>query len=394
MLDSAGDIFGSTYQGGTSGDGTLFELAPNHQLLTTLLNFNLLNGANPWSLTIDNADDLFGTTTYCGESDDGTVFELATAAMSNPALYIPVRQAIFIEPIAQQGPTDTAFSGVTIGAGGTLSIAPAATSASRQLLIINGIGLSVAGAIGAWTGALSLANNDLDLAGGSLATTTNQVQQAYANGTWTGTTGITSSFAASAPSHLTALGVIQNNQSGTVLYTATNTFDRWIPNPSDILVKYTYYGDTNLDGKVDGSDYSRIDNGSLNHLTGWFNGDFNYDGIVDGSDYTLIDNAYNTQGASLATQIAAMVASRTVARTASVFCQLPVGTPSDRSSYALITPPNNLESEMFGTDDIRRRDRRDILPTAGRLSASFICRLPIPVEPRSVVGLAGECAPG
>ena len=73
---------------------------------------------------------------------------------------------------------------------------------------------------------------------------------------------------------------------------------------SDVLVKYTYYGDTNLDGKVDGTDYSRIDNGALTHATGWFNGDFNYDGIINGSDYTLIDNAFNTQGAILASAIA------------------------------------------------------------------------------------------
>ena len=38
-----------------------------------------------------------------------------------------------------------------------------------------------------------------------------------------------------------------------------------------------------------------IDNGFVNHLTGWFNGDFNYDGVVDGSDYALIDNAFNRQ---------------------------------------------------------------------------------------------------
>jgi hypothetical protein len=70
-------------------------------------------------------------------------------------------------------------------------------------------------------------------------------------------------------------------------------------------VKYTYYGDTNLDGVVDGSDYSRIDNGYLSNgaLTGWFNGDFNYDGVINGSDYTLIDNAFNTQGAQLAAEV-------------------------------------------------------------------------------------------
>ena len=55
---------------------------------------------------------------------------------------------------------------------------------------------------------------------------------------------------------------------------------------------------------MDGTDYSRIDNGYLNHLTGWANGDFNYDGVVDGSDYTFIDNAFNSQGASLAALLA------------------------------------------------------------------------------------------
>jgi hypothetical protein len=62
---------------------------------------------------------------------------------------------------------------------------------------------------------------------------------------------------------------------------------------------YTYYGDANLDGQVDASDYSLIDNGYLNGLTGWQNGDFNYDGVINGSDYTLIDNAYNMQGSQL-----------------------------------------------------------------------------------------------
>jgi hypothetical protein len=77
---------------------------------------------------------------------------------------------------------------------------------------------------------------------------------------------------------------------------------------TDVLVKFTYYGDANLDGKVDGTDYSRIDSGYLTKATGWYNGDLNYDGVVDGSDYTLMDNAFNTQGASLASLIAIQTA--------------------------------------------------------------------------------------
>jgi hypothetical protein len=77
-----------------------------------------------------------------------------------------------------------------------------------------------------------------------------------------------------------------------------------------VLVKYTYYGDANLDGAVTSADYSRIDSGYLadvsspGSVTGWFNGDFNYDGQINGSDYTLIDNAFNTQGTAIAAEIA------------------------------------------------------------------------------------------
>ncbi len=66
-------------------------------------------------------------------------------------------------------------------------------------------------------------------------------------------------------------------------------------------MKYTYFGDANLDGVVNASDYTLIDNGFNSQttgplLTGWFNGDFNYDGVINGDDYALIDNAFNTQG--------------------------------------------------------------------------------------------------
>jgi hypothetical protein len=92
--------------------------------------------------------------------------------------------------------------------------------------------------------------------------------------------------------------------SGAAIY---STFDNAAVGAGDVLVKYTYYGDANLDGKVDGSDYSLIDNGYLTHATGWANGDFNYDGVINGSDYTLIDNAYNTQGAQIGSNTAAQI---------------------------------------------------------------------------------------
>jgi hypothetical protein len=187
---------------------------------------------------------------------------------------------------------------VTVAGGSSLLIQPGG--------LLNTAGLTLAGSTDAWTGKVDLTTGTLDLPAGSLTTVTNQVKEGFnyvGGANWNGSGGITSSTAAADNSHLTALGVIQNNQSGTAIYSAANPFFGRTPLPGDILVAYTYFGDANLDGKVDGSDYSLIDNGYASNqtgftgavLSGWYNGDFNYDGVIDGSDYALIDNAYNNQ---------------------------------------------------------------------------------------------------
>jgi len=66
-----------------------------------------------------------------------------------------------------------------------------------------------------------------------------------------------------------------------------------------VLVKYTYYGDTQLSGDVNFDDYVRVDVGFNTGLTGWSNGDFNYSGAVNFDDYVLIDVGFNTQGGGL-----------------------------------------------------------------------------------------------
>ena len=92
----------------------------------------------------------------------------------------------------------------------------------------------------------------------------------------------------------------------------------------DLLVKYTYYGDANLDGSVNGADYQQIDLGFGSHLTGWSNGDFNYDGVVDGSDFSLIDNTFNQINASGASALALIASSADLA----VGPQTPVPEPT------------------------------------------------------------------
>jgi hypothetical protein len=138
-----------------------------------------------------------------------------------------------------------------------------------------------------------------------LGTVNGLITTGYANGTWTGD-GITSSVAAGNTSHLTALGVILNNGVYGTGAGSLGTFDGTNPGTYDVLAHYTYYGDANLNGEVDGSDYSLIDSAFAAKAAGtWGNGDFNYDGVIDGSDYTLIDNAFNSQGAQIEAMIQA-----------------------------------------------------------------------------------------
>jgi hypothetical protein len=196
------------------------------------------------------------------------------------------------------------FAGFSvIGGGGTEDLATISIPSGAAVHLLgtgNALATSVlvfAGTTDAWQGQLDLGSNNLIVHGGDLPTLTNQLKSGYNGGGWNGATGITSSAASTDSTHLTALGVISNNDGSN--NAILSTFSGETVTASDILVKYTYVGDANLDGQVDGSDYTKIDNGYNADLSGWSNGDFNYDGSVNGSDYTLIDNAFNTQGSPI-----------------------------------------------------------------------------------------------
>ena len=76
--DSSGNLFGTAYQGGASGYGTVFELAQGSGTITTLASFNGTNGANPYAgLIKDSSGNLYGTANRGGTNGYGTVFELA-----------------------------------------------------------------------------------------------------------------------------------------------------------------------------------------------------------------------------------------------------------------------------------------------------------------------------
>src|SRR6187402_2822991 len=102
---------------------------------------------------------------------------------------------------------------------------------------------------------------------------------------------------------LTTLAVATAEQFG------IDTFGGVSVGGDDVLVMYTYAGDANLDGLIDGGDYGVIDNfAQVPGASGYANGDFNFDGVIDGGDYGIIDNNIQAQGAPLGGAAAAMAA--------------------------------------------------------------------------------------
>jgi hypothetical protein len=97
----------------------------------------------------------------------------------------------------------------------------------------------------------------------------------------------------------TTLAVFPNvaNAAGDAYY---NTFAGVPVTGSDVIVAYTYYGDVNLDGVVNGKDFKIVMESALFGGTGWARGDLNYDGVVDGVDLQLLSDALGHQGGVLA----------------------------------------------------------------------------------------------
>jgi uncharacterized repeat protein (TIGR03803 family) len=81
-FDSQGNLYGTTFKGGAFGLGTVFEVAAGTSTLTTLDSFNITfdlepNGAYPLGgVTLDSQGNLYGTTNEGGAYGDGTVFEI------------------------------------------------------------------------------------------------------------------------------------------------------------------------------------------------------------------------------------------------------------------------------------------------------------------------------
>jgi hypothetical protein len=171
---------------------------------------------------------------------------------------------------------------------GTLSVARGAeatiafaTTQNPTTLNVNSLSIAV-------NGVLDLTNNEMIVAYGAsdpIATIAADLNRGYNNGTWTGP-GIDSSAAALSKGAYGvgfadgADGLVQGLGSG------------------QIELKYTLNGDANLDGQVNGEDFTILASNFNQSATGWDQGDFNYLGVVNGENFTILASNFN-QSANL-----------------------------------------------------------------------------------------------
>ena len=67
----------------------------------------------------------------------------------------------------------------------------------------------------------------------------------------------------------------------------------WMNSAGSVTVMYTVYGDSNLDGTVNGADLTTVLSNYNKIGQSWAQGDFNYDGTVNGADLTIVLSNYN-----------------------------------------------------------------------------------------------------
>jgi uncharacterized repeat protein (TIGR03803 family) len=110
-MDASGNLYGTTEQGGVSGCGTIFRIKTGGtEIVLYSFTGGFTDGADPKArLILDSAGNLYGTTFEGGSSDNGTVFKLDTTN-TETVLY------------SFTGGSDggNPFGGVTMGGDGTL----------------------------------------------------------------------------------------------------------------------------------------------------------------------------------------------------------------------------------------------------------------------------------
>jgi hypothetical protein len=145
------------------------------------------------------------------------------------------------------------------------------------------------------SGAINLTNNDMivDYSGASVIDDIRtQLTSGHGGGTWNGL-GINTATGAGNSQHNTGLGYAE----ATDLFTAfPSTFSGEPIDNTAVLVKYTFYGDSDLNGGVDLLDFNRLASSFGLNNKRWINGDSDYNLTVNLIDFNRLASAFGQGG--------------------------------------------------------------------------------------------------
>jgi hypothetical protein len=117
------------------------------------------------------------------------------------------------------------------------------------------------------------------------------VQAGRGDGSWNGL-GIRTSQSDATTSLLTTVAIAEAVDVLGLGAGETATWRGQLVDADSVLIAYTWGGDADLNGELNGDDYFFIDANVVNSgsVFGFNKGDFDYNGAIDGDDYFIIDS--------------------------------------------------------------------------------------------------------
>jgi hypothetical protein len=234
----------------------------------------------------------FNSFTWIDGGDATDLINVAETRTSGPVTLIPSTGDDLVTVNDNVGTAHVVFGGTQTLGSLRINAAPDSHAmipqGTNRVLTVKSLLIGGPGAV------LDLADNDLivDYAGASpLAPVQSWLTSGSNGGAWNGQGGINTSAGTASR----GLGFAEASE---VFANFPATFSGVPVDNTAVLVKYTFYGDTNLDGTVNVVDFNKLAANFGQSPRRWAHGNFDYDADVDVADFNRLASNFGSGGLS------------------------------------------------------------------------------------------------
>jgi hypothetical protein len=190
------------------------------------------------------------------------------------------------------------LAGLAIGAGAVVTVG----AAGNRVLDLAALDIATGGRLDLVDNRMIVRNTSPGGWSGAYTGLSGYVASGRAGGTWAGP-GVGSSSTFGTSGAAAAIAIASAADAMHLAAGQTATWSGQTVSASDTLIRFTYAGDADLNGRLDGDDYFILDSHAAQSAgmlssppRGWWNGDFDYSGKIDGDDFFLLDSNIGRQG--------------------------------------------------------------------------------------------------